>query len=376
MPIKVELLIARLLIVFSVILIILGVTLQFKDSRVLDPKNDVTVLARNDRVIAITPVDKDDIAMLEEVKVQEESSNKPSNVIETFTPIPSTNPSNGLPSITPSMVPEVSVIPSVSPSLTPMPEINPSVEQTPLEGENVSEVVDPQFDISESNKELRTSIENKYGIIVKYGSETNGYSVGGMSTEIISDVYAQQTALNNLNNTLALYPSGFFEEIKNGGYPLTIYLIKRYSKLNVTGVTDSTYKKILISVASDYSFVDTLHHELYHYIEKYIFSKGFRFTSWDTLNPVDFSYGSVNASFSYSRTYSADSYFVNNYAQTDQFEDRASTFEYMMMPNKASCLNNGKIVWLKAKTMSEQIDFFLNSVSPNVTEYWERHIYT
>ena len=149
-----------------------------------------------------------------------------------------------------------------------------------------------------------------------------------------------------------------------------------YSKGNVTGVTDSTYKRVLISVASDYSFSDTLHHELYHYIEKFIFSKGFRFTSWNTLNPVDFNYGVVNGTLSYSRTYSADSYFVNNYAQTDQFEDRASTFEYMMMPNKASCLNNGKTIWLKAKTMSEQIDFFLNSVSPDVTEYWERHVYS
>ena len=171
------------------------------------------------------------------------------------------------------------------------------------------------------------------------------------------------------------YPKGFFQEISNNGYPLTIYLIKRYSTANVTGVTDSTYNNMVISIATDYSFDDTLHHEVYHYVEKYIFSKGFRFTSWNTLNPADFSYGTINANYAYSRTYSEDAFFVNSYAQTDEYEDRASTFEYMMMKNKASCLNYGKTVWLKAKTMCEQIDYFLDSVSSNVTEYWERHVY-
>ena len=46
----------------------------------------------------------------------------------------------------------------------------------------------------------------------------------------------------------------------------------------------------------------------------------------------------------------------------------------MMFANKASCLNNGKPVWKKAKYMAEQLDYYFNSVSPNVTEYWERHL--
>ena len=376
MSLKLQMFMAKVLIIFSVILIIFGTFLQFKDKRILDPKNDVTILARNDRFIAITPVDKDDLALLEEVKEQEDKSNKTDNGVATFSPIPSI-PNGDLPSFAPSIKPEVSVSPSISPNVSPsIQPVEPTPSQEPVVEDNTSEVVDPIVDVRNNNNELRRSIEDKFGIIVKFGDETSGYSVGGMGTEIISDVYAQQNALTNLNNSLTLYPSGFFQEIKNGGYPLTIYLIKRYSKGNVTGVTDSTYKKVLISVASDYSFNDTLHHELYHYIEKFIFSKGFRFTSWNTLNPSDFNYGVVNGTLSYSRTYSADSYFVNNYAQTDQFEDRASTFEYMMMPNKASCLNNGKTIWLKAKTMSEQIDFFLNSVSSDVTEYWERHIYS
>ena len=110
-------------------------------------------------------------------------------------------------------------------------------------------------------------------------------------------------------------------------------------------------------------------------MEKYIYSKGARYTSWATLNPNDFAYGNISSLFSYTGTLSEDAFFVNNYAQTDEFEDRASTLEYMMKSNKINCFNQGKTVWLKAKTMSEQIDYFLSSVSPNVVEYWERFVY-
>lgn len=229
--------------------------------------------------------------------------------------------------------------------------------------------------LSETNKKLKKTIQNTYGILIKYGSETVGYSIGGMSTTPITDDLVIQTALNNLKKSLALYPKGFFQELSAKGYPVTFYLIKRYSKENVTGVTDSTYEHVVISIATDYDFSNTFHHEVYHYIERYTLSTGFSFTSWNSLNPPGFSYGNVMNNYSYAGTYSEDAFFVNIYAMSDEYEDRASTFEYMMKENKASCLNYGKTVWLKAKAMSEHLDYFFNTVSPKVTEYWERHVY-
>ena len=46
----------------------------------------------------------------------------------------------------------------------------------------------------------------------------------------------------------------------------------------------------------------------------------------------------------------------------------------MMATSKASCLNYGKRIWLKAKYMADQMDLFFETVSPNVTEYWERYL--
>lgn len=228
--------------------------------------------------------------------------------------------------------------------------------------------------IDQTNNNLRVSLQNNYGVTVKYGGEISGYSVGGMGTTALTDPYAVQTALNNLSYALSLYPNGFFKEISDGGYPLSIYLIKRYSSGNVTGVTDSSRANVVISIATDFSFADSFHHENFHYIDHYIYVKGGRYTVWNNYNPPGFVYGNINNSYSYNQTWSEDAFFVNNYAQTDAYEDRASTFEYMMAGSKAGCLNYGKTIWLKANFMAQQMEYYLNSVSPNVIEYWERYL--
>ncbi len=357
MTTKAKLFLAKLLIVFSVVFIFLGVYLQFGVNKLMDPKKDVTVVAGADETVSVTPGDKDNI-----------SEELPGETKPVVTPTP--NPEK-TPWVTETPFPNISITPSRTPIATQTPVATPV--PTPV-ATPVPVAPQPTPSVSDTNIKLRANLENTYGIKIKYGDEIANYSVGGMSTTKIDDATAQ-VALNNLAQTLALYPSEFFQEIEKDGYPLTIYLIKRYSKANVTGVTDSTYKNVIISIATDYPFADTLHHEVYHYVEKYMFSNGGRFTSWGTLNPLEFKYGSFVNSYAYSRTFSEDAFFVNTYAQTDEYEDRASTFEYMMMNTKASCLNKGKTVWLKAKTMSEQIDYFFDSVSGDVTEYWERYVY-
>ena len=246
---------------------------------------------------------------------------------------------------------------------------------TPSTGERYQSTTESQSGIDATNNDLRNSIQNRYGITIRYGAETNGYTVGGLSSIMLSDANRINELLNSLNYNLSLYPSGFFQETKQGDYSLTIYLLKRYSQENVTGITDSTTKNVVISLATDYSFVESLHHELYHYIEKYMFYRGANYTTWNSLNPVGFNYGKTNTAISYVNTKDPYASFVNIYAQTDEYEDRASTFEYMMSPSEASCLVTGTTIWKKAKYMCEQIDAVFQSVSPSVTEYWERYIY-
>lgn len=229
--------------------------------------------------------------------------------------------------------------------------------------------------IESKNNTLRNQIENKYNVDIRYGTETNGYTVGGLSTVMLTDANRINALLNELNRNLALYPNSFFKEINTGNYNLSIYLLKRYSQKNVTGITDSTSQHVIISLATDYSYIESLHHELYHYIEKYMYQRGANYTTWNLLNPEGFSYGNINKGYSFTNGNNRNAFFVNDYAQTDPYEDRASTFEYMMAQSEASCLQTGTTIWKKAKYMCEQIDAVFQTVSPNVTEYWERFVY-
>lgn len=227
--------------------------------------------------------------------------------------------------------------------------------------------------VGDNNDSLRNSIERRYHVTIKYGSETDGYTVGGMSVKSITNSSQITKALKNLSSCLSVYPSGLYGEVTYD-FPLTIYLINKYSVNNVTGVTDSTNRNVRMSIATAYPFNDSFHHETYHYLELYMRNRGMSYTSWNDLNPSTFRYGTVNSTLSYARTFSADSYFVNDYAQNSQEEDRASTFEYMMANSKASCLNNGKPIYKKAKYMADTMDFFIDACSTNTTERWEKYL--
>ena len=243
-----------------------------------------------------------------------------------------------------------------------------------IDDSNSNNRVVTDSNIDKENLKLRSEIEKEFSIKVKYGNETQGYAVGGVTTSPITDSNIAKKTLNDLYDTLSLYPKGMFKEIKDGGIPLTIILVNNYSESGITGVTDSSYEYANISIAAVYDFAESFYHESYHYIERYMFKKKANFNSWDSLNPNDFVWSTIDGSLSYSNTFKEDAYFVNNYAQTSAEEDRASTFEYMMANTKASCLNRNNNVWYKATYMALTIESVFDTVSPDSIEYWERFI--
>jgi len=227
--------------------------------------------------------------------------------------------------------------------------------------------------VTDTNNELREEMEYDYSINIKYGNEVGDYKVGGLKVTPETDSKVIDNALKRLNADLALYPDGMLDEVQNNS-ELAIYLVKNYSKNNVTGVTDSTGNPTIISISTERDFDDTVHHELYHYFEKYMMRKGASYTSWDNLNPTDFRYGNTNTNLVYSKTLKSDAFFVNVYSQTSAAEDRASTFEYMMASSKASCLNKNNPINRKAVYMANMMDYYIDACSSNTIEYWERYL--
>lgn len=308
--------IARILILISIATFSFGLILDINnDRRLIDPVKGVVNTTNDKNTISITPADTNKVA--------------------------STSENNG----------EEVIVENT---------INNNVSEKPL---------------TEVNQELRNNLQKKFGITIKYGKETDGYTVGGLSTISMTNENVINIQLNKLSETLSLYPEGFFKEINDGGIPLTIYLIEKYSDENITGITDSSYSYANISISAIFPFEESFYHESYHYIERYLFKEGANYNSWDILNPQGFVYNeTIFNDYSYSNTYLATVPFVNNYAQTASTEDRASTFEYMMAKDKESCLNQGNTIWKKAKLLANTIEVVFNTVKPDTTEYWERYI--
>lgn len=228
--------------------------------------------------------------------------------------------------------------------------------------------------IEQRNDRQRSILETTYDIAIRYGEETRDYTIGGMGTTTIDDPQVIKGVLDELETSLELYPDGFFREFSKKGLYLTIYLIDKYTTDNVTGVTDPRTNNVTISIATAYPFEDSFHHEVFHYIERYIKLNGGTFNSWEVFNPSNFVYGQENLDYSYANTLAVDSYFVNSYAETAADEDRASTFEYMMSNRKALFFEKDTPIMNKAKYIADVVDLFFTTVNSSTVEYWERYL--
>lgn len=359
---KSRVILARVMIFCSVILIASGVYLNLQETKpIIDPVSDVTtpdndsvIITTNDGMPPTATNDNDS----DKTGNSDNATAVPNDSTSSDTPVPNNTTTSGNTGNTSSTGNTSGTNTNSTPSPSPAPDSEP--EQAPVVDQNVI---------------FRKSIEDTYGVKVFYGNETSDYSVGGMSTTVIPDS-SISSALTQLNDALATYPVGFFQEFLNKNINVNVYLIKNYSANNVTGVTDTSFKRINISIAMDFPFNESFHHEVLHAIEYYIERSGGKFTSWNSFNPADFSYGSENKDYSYSVTGEASSYFVNNYAQVSQSEDRASTFEYMTASKRYSCFDShGYPIWKKSDYLSRMIDTYFNTVTPEVIDYWERYVY-
>ena len=291
------------------------------------------------------------------VKGEDEPTPTPSPTPE----VPSVNPTPPVRTPVPVAPTPTQVVPTATPTSTPSPTSTPNVNP------NVTNYV-------EENVKLANKVYNEYGITIKYGNEIKGYTVSDMTITPITDQSAINKYLNNIYHDLKLYPNGMLKEISDYGFRLSIYLINNYSQPSVAGVTEQKNLNVIISLATDYEFTETLNHELYHYFDAYMDLLGNTNSTWNLLNPSDFTYGRTNSNYSFFTTYRNNSYFINDYAQTDDYEDRAVVFEYMMAEYELRCFENGTPLYKKARLISETLDTYFNSVTSGNIEHWERYI--
>jgi hypothetical protein len=196
--------------------------------------------------------------------------------------------------------------------------------------------------LKSQNQQIIDSIYNTYGFKVSYNTGEY-YSYYGVESPQLTDEEVAKDMLNSIKSAASYYPSGFFRNIKAyDGFRVVLY--DSIDNGNVSGIADP-------EIAGDYKMILSAHkfptsriffHESWHMMEYYMYyNHGEKFTSWNSYNPTDFSYGSYNTSYtpagcSYDQNYNmvcsnpSNITFVSDYAQSKASEDRAETFaDYM-----------------------------------------------
>ena len=197
----------------------------------------------------------------------------------------------------------------------------------------------------------RKALEEKYNIFFYLGPEI-GNVVSDYIVAVSYDYSAMSNALDTIDETLATYPDGFFDQIKIDSIKtLGIYLCDGFTKNGPNSIdtaiavaTSYGYERLLILDINYFGdeLAENLIHEISHWIDKrlnYKLGEEEYDELWCKLNPSSFNYcfSYVDCRYNWRYIFSSDtlddSYFVDSYSQTYPTEDRARLFEYLMYPS-------------------------------------------
>lgn len=199
-------------------------------------------------------------------------------------------------------------------------------------------------------------MEETYGVRIFISEECTNF-LGGYVVMPESDYYTVEESLDVLEEQLAKYPAGFFDQFKGGWIDgIDIYLAgtligKGDDVLDYAGgfqLENEGHLMVVMDSTYPYSMTSSFHHEMSHAIESkiiYLSDTYIDGEEWAALNPDPAVYGDCY-SYSYS-TYSEfeeselsqflynlaepeNAYFMDNYSLTFPTEDRARIFEYAM----------------------------------------------
>lgn len=157
--------------------------------------------------------------------------------------------------------------------------------------------------------------------------------------EIIDNMSNKEWFVPLTEEVFKMFGSEFFKEFIHDDYTgMRIYLVSdiKSEDFSKNGEALRYYDKYAI-IANSVDYKRTLCHEIMHSIEDAVSAKNkTMFKNWSSYNPKGYKY-KVNydqyaSSYQYSITYGkGDIYFVDNYSQTNELEDRARIFKNVCM---------------------------------------------
>ena len=186
--------------------------------------------------------------------------------------------------------------------------------------------------------------QDVYNVNINLEDDPNNLSSNYTITETsnYNDIIA---ALEDLERYFLVFNADFFSRFFGYGMNgLEIYLAdnitstskSEFGNADVVGLYIKKNNKynIVLKVNSGENINTIAYHETFHVIEDYLASFNITFASWSNLNPANFTYSNVyytNQVFSdtLNNKYNDGIYFVDNYARSNELEDRARMFEFI-----------------------------------------------
>ena len=206
------------------------------------------------------------------------------------------------------------------------------------------------------------SLKNDYGVSFKIRKDAD------LKFEVYKETITGETSYDMINDALdeteelfSVLGKDVFKEFIHDDYKgLNIYLASDIdSDFKKSGEQLKYYDNYVIIALSD-DYKRTLCHEMLHALEDAASTKGKNiFNKWSDYNPKGFKYkGTFNdmeASYKYTIAYGEGIvYFVDNYAETNELEDRARIFENVCMNTTYNIKENPNLL-KKAQYEKEEL---------------------
>ena len=194
-----------------------------------------------------------------------------------------------------------------------------------------------------------------------------------------------QWALTDLESTLAAFPEGFLEALKQDWDDLTVCIVDSIRGTAESGSLDSAeglqfqngaHYYIALAPQDEDSLKHTLFHEFSHLIDTQVMNRSSAYDNWNDLNPQDFAYSlDVNADMT---PYKAlltgpDRAFVDDYAMTFPSEDRARIFECACTPGNREIFDS-PIMQAKLRQICTGIREAFGLKNTEETLLWEQYL--
>ena len=208
------------------------------------------------------------------------------------------------------------------------------------------------------------NIKNEYNVDIKIREEANlkfDFWKQSMVGETIYDTI--NDSIDTIEEVFEMFGKDFFKEFIHDEYTgIRIYLVSQIKNdsFSMAGEAMRYYDTYTI-ITLTYDLKRTLCHELMHTLEDAVFAKRNydMFDKWSSYNPKDFkykiNYKEYDPVYEYTIDYGkGDVYFIDNYSETNELEDRARVFENICMNTTDDIMNNQYLL-KKAQYEEEEI---------------------